>query len=187
MTDEGKSEPSIVDRLSAVRLFAMDVDGVLTDGGIIVPGAEGEVKRFHVSDGLGLQLAQLAGIEVAWISGRKSAAVERRAAELHITHVQQGVGNKAVALATLAGDLGLSKSEVAYMGDDWNDLPAFTVCGVRLAPANAPAEIKGIVDLVTEHCGGSGAVREACDTILKARGSWNTAVEKYVASIFDNT
>lgn len=170
------------ERLAAIRLLAMDVDGVLTDGGIFLT-AEGESKRFHVADGLGLRLALNGGLIVAWISGRASVVVERRAAELGITHLYQGASNKSAPMAELMGRYTLSAAHVAYVGDDWNDLPAFSVAGVKFAPANAAPEIKALADYVTEREGGSGAVREICDTLLKAQGRWNTALEQYLAGL----
>ncbi|HSV72635.1 MAG TPA: HAD hydrolase family protein [Chthonomonadales bacterium] len=167
-------------RLAAVRLLAMDVDGVLTDGGIMLADDEVELKRFHVVDGMGLRLAMLAGLTVAWVSGRESVAVERRARELDVVHLLQGVSNKERALATLTAELGVDRAAVAYIGDDWNDLPAFSVSGVRFAPASAPAEIKGAVDMVTECAGGQGAVREVCDLLLRAQGKYHAAVEAYL-------
>src|SRR5437899_1489096 len=120
------SETSPQERLLAVRLLAMDVDGVLTDGGILLDGAEGESKRFHIADGLGIQLAINAGLTVVWISGRESQVVERRARELGVQHLYQKMRNKAQAIAEMLGTYALSQSNVAYIGDDLNDLPAFS-------------------------------------------------------------
>jgi 3-deoxy-D-manno-octulosonate 8-phosphate phosphatase (KDO 8-P phosphatase) len=168
-------------KLAAVRLLAMDVDGVLTDGGILVNGDGTETKRFHVADGLGIQLMIHAGIPVAWISGRESAAVATRAEELGITHLSQGTRNKAVALAELMARYGLTPINIAYIGDDLNDLPAFSIAQVKFAPANAIESIKAHVDFVTSAAGGQGAVREVCDAILKAQSKWNEAVTRYLA------
>ena len=138
------------------------------------------MKRFHVLDGLGLRLAMLGGLTVAWISGRESGAVERRARELGVERLCQGAANKARALATMMAELQIGRDAVAYIGDDWNDLPAFSIAGLRFAPSSAPAEIKGVVDMVTEAPGGQGAVREVCDLLLKARGAYQSAVETYL-------
>lgn len=171
------------DKLTAVRLIAMDVDGVLTDGGIYLEGAESETKRFHIADGLGIHLAIHAGLVVAWISGRESGVVERRAGELGVTHLYQKTSNKAAVLAELIGKYSLNQANIAYVGDDLNDLPAFSLAGVKFAPANAVTEIKALADFVTEKSGGEGAIREVCDVILKAQGKWNEAVTRYLAQL----
>lgn len=169
--------------LRSVQLFAMDVDGVLTDGGLLYNGVGEETKRFHVADGLGLQLVRLAGIEVAWISGRRSPAVERRAHDIKVPIVLQGVHDKAAALAGVAVQRGLPAEAIAFMGDDLNDLPAFAVAGVRLAPSNAVALVKRAADYVTVAAGGAGAVREACDRILEAQGRLEGATAAYIAGL----
>lgn len=174
---------AIQDRLAAVRLLAMDVDGVLTDGTILMAGEHTEAKRFHVADGLGIQLALHAGLTVVWISGRTSEAVERRARELNVSHLYQNAPNKSVPLAELLGAYTLAPANIAFIGDDINDLPAYSVAGVKFAPANAADIIKGVADFVTERPGGAGAVREVCDAILKAQGKWASAVEQYLASL----
>lgn len=165
--------------LSQVKLLALDVDGVLTDGGVYYDDAGNETKRFHIQDGLGLVLARLAGLPVAWITGRQSAVVERRARELNVAHLRQGVSNKAEALADIAAICHVGAEHTAYMGDDLNDLPALRWAGVPLAPANARPEVQAIAEYVTTVPGGSGAVREAVEAILKARGEYDQAVETY--------
>ncbi len=174
---------ALLSKLSAVRLLAMDVDGVLTCGEIEVNSDGFETKRFHVADGLGIQLCLLAGLQVAWISGRSSEAVSRRAAELNIPHLTMGCANKAKAVAELIGRFTLQPENVAYIGDDLNDLPALSLAGVRFAPSNAISEVKALADMVTERSGGCGAVREVCDVILKAQEKWNGAVEIYLAGL----
>lgn len=178
-----ETKQNFAERLSVVRLLAMDVDGVLTDGSLTLGGAEGETKRFHVQDGLGIQLVRHGGLRVAWISGRQSAVVERRAEELGIDHLYQKVTNKSVPLAELRNAYALTEAQIAYIGDDVNDLPAFGSVGVRFAPANAVPEIKGAADFVTEREGGQGAVREVCDTLLKAQGVYNDALTVYLAAL----
>lgn len=182
MSDNG-TELTLAQKLSAVRLLAMDVDGVLTDGGILVNGDGSETKRFNVADGLGIQLMLYAGIPVAWISGRDSPAVAWRAEQLGITHLYQGTRNKSVALADLMGRYALTQANIAYIGDDLNDLPAFSIAAVKFAPANAIDTIKAHVDFVTQNTGGNGAVREVCDAILKAQLKWNDALTQYLARL----
>ena len=171
------------ERLARVRLLAMDVDGVLTDGMIAYDTQGGEQKRFHVADGLGLVLLRLQGVEVVWITGRSSALVERRARELGVTQVVQGVRDKGVALQQCCKSLRVTVAEVAYIGDDWNDLPAFALAGVRIAVANAAPEVKERADVVTLRMGGQGAVREVCDLLLEARGERETCLQAYLQSL----
>jgi len=174
------------DKLLAIRLLAMDVDGVLTDGSIELVADGPETKRFHILDGLGIQLVLNAGLAVAWITGRESPVVEARANELGVTHLYQRTSNKSAAIAELIGKYALNQSNVAYIGDDLNDLPAYSLAGCKFAPANATAEIKGLADFVTERSGGAGAVREVCDVILKAQGKWNDAVSIYLARLLQS-
>jgi 3-deoxy-D-manno-octulosonate 8-phosphate phosphatase (KDO 8-P phosphatase) len=176
----------VQNKLAAVRLIAMDVDGVLTDGGVIYSGSESESKRFHIADGLGIQLAIHAGLSIAWITGRTSLMVERRAKELGVQHLYQGVSNKSAPLAELIGNYAINSANIAYMGDDLNDLPAYSVAGVKFAPSNAVGEIKGLADFITEKAGGGGAVREMCDAILKAQGRWNDALTQYLAKLLQS-
>ena len=170
-------------RLAQIRLLAMDVDGVLTDGTFAYDNQDGESKRFHVADGLGIVLLRMRQIEVAWISGRRSAIVERRARELGVANVVQGIRDKRVALHQLAESLDVPLSATAYMGDDWNDLPAFEASGVRIAVANAVKEVRERADVVTRHCGGQGAVREACEMLLEARGEREACLQAYLKSL----
>jgi 3-deoxy-D-manno-octulosonate 8-phosphate phosphatase (KDO 8-P phosphatase) len=125
----------------------------------------------------------LLGVEVAWITGRKSAAVERRAADLTVRWVKQGVHDKGAALTDLAKSLNIVTSEIAYIGDDWNDLPAFLCAGVKLTVANAHADVKAIADAVTERGGGAGAVREVVDAIIDAKGCRDLAHTRYFDSL----
>lgn len=176
-------------RLARVRLLVLDVDGTLTDGGVIYDAAGNEAKRFHIHDGLGIVLAAFVGLRVAWMTGRVSPLVERRARELGIPAalLLQGVRDKAFALIALASRLQVAPDAVAYMGDDLNDLPALRVAGVALAPANAVAEVKSVAHMVTPCAGGDGAVRDAIEAILKARGEWSYALEAYLASLAATT
>ncbi len=159
-------------RARAIGALVLDVDGVLTDGRLYY-GPDGEEwKVFHVQDGLALQGAQLAGLQVVVLSGRTSRAVSRRMADLGIREVHQGVENKMAIFGALVARLGLTPGEVAYMGDDLPDLPLLASVGLALAPANAAAQVKGVAHRVTRRPGGSGAVREAVEAILRARRAW---------------
>ena len=163
-------------RLAAIRLVALDVDGVLTDGGIQI-GREGELfKRFNVRDGLGIKMLQAAGIEVAIITGRRSTIVEQRCAELGISRVTQGARIKIPAWDRLLEETGLTAVQVAYMGDDVPDLPLLQRAGLAATPADGSVDLDGIVHWRASRNGGHGAVRELAELILKSRGLWDTLV-----------
>ena len=150
-----------------IKLFAMDVDGTLTDGGIILHGSGGESKRFDVQDGLGIVRLQAAGVEVAFVSGRRSPATLRRAEDLGVRVCRQGVKDKLAVLQEMAKDRGLRPSEVAFAGDDLNDVACLRWAGWGVAVANAVPEAKEAADMVTRASGGAGAVREAAEFLLK--------------------
>ncbi|MDW8105258.1 MAG: HAD-IIIA family hydrolase [Armatimonadota bacterium] len=181
------SQPSLLEtglqeRLQAVKAVILDVDGVLTDGSIYYDHTGREMKRFHVADGLGIELLKHAGLRVAILSGRVSEAIARRAAELKIAESYQGVRDKKAQIEKLRQQWEMKADELLYVGDDLNDLPAFEAVGVRVAVANAVAELKERAHYVTQTPGGSGAVREVCEWLLKARGEWDKAVEEYLQS-----
>jgi 3-deoxy-D-manno-octulosonate 8-phosphate phosphatase (KDO 8-P phosphatase) len=152
-----------------VRLFAMDVDGVLTDGTVSISSDGTESKCFCIIDGLGLILVKASGVQLAWISGRKSETTTRRAAELKIEHVVQGRHDKLEALAELAAALGVPLDACAYMGDDFIDAPAIAAAGIGISVPTGLPEAIAAADLVTRRHPGAGAVREVCDLILDAR------------------
>lgn len=174
--------PAFLENLQAVKAVILDVDGVLTDGGIYYDPTGREIKRFHVADGLGIELLRHAGIRVAILSGRVSEALTRRAAELRVAECYQGVRDKKVQIEKLRQQWQLKAEEVLYIGDDLNDLPAFEAVGVRIAVANAAPEIKERAHYTTQASGGNGAVREMCEWLLKARGEWEQAIESYLQS-----
>ena len=155
--------------MDKIKLFAMDVDGTLTDGTIYISGSGEFVKAFHVKDGYGIRAAQKAGITVAIITGRQSAIVEQRAKELDIIEIHQGVSKKDEVLCELADRLGLSREETAYIGDDDNDLSAMKVCGISFAPCDCSNQVRKQADVLLHKEGGRGAVREAIDLILAAK------------------
>lgn len=175
-------QPALMERLQAVKAVILDVDGVLTDGGIYYDPTGREIKRFHVTDGLGIELLRHAGIRVAILSGRVSEALTRRAAELKVTECYQGIRDKKAQIEKLRQQWQLKTDELLYVGDDLNDLPAFEAVGVRVAVANAVAELKERAHYTTQASGGNGAVREVCEWLLKARGDWEQAVENYLGS-----
>jgi 3-deoxy-D-manno-octulosonate 8-phosphate phosphatase (KDO 8-P phosphatase) len=157
------------ERARRIRLLVLDVDGVLTDGRLYISPAGEELKVFHVRDGSGLVALQRAGVAVAIISGRDSAAVSRRAAELGIRHVRQGVADKAAELASLTRELGVAAAETACVGDDTPDLPMLQAAGLAIAVGDAHAALGPVVHWVTSAAGGRGAVREVCDLLISAR------------------
>lgn len=166
-------------KLEKIRLLALDVDGVLTDGTINISGSGELFKGFNAKDGLGISCLQRYGIFVAIITGRKSEIIHRRAEELGIRYLCEGVKDKYAALRQLCDELGLQQEASAYMGDDLNDLPAFKAAGFSFAPADAAAEVCERADFVTLACGGRGAVREAAKMIMEAKGIWQEAVASY--------
>ncbi|SAI23390.1 hydrolase [Bordetella ansorpii] len=162
--------PNARERAAAVRLMVFDVDGVLTDGSLYY-GENGEqMKRFHALDGHGLRLLMEGGVKVALITGRSGPIVARRAAELGIADVQQGVRDKGTALAELAQRHSVQLNETGYMGDDIIDLPAMQRAGFSASVPNAPGYVSQSAHWIATLPGGSGAVRECCDLLLAARG-----------------
>jgi 3-deoxy-D-manno-octulosonate 8-phosphate phosphatase (KDO 8-P phosphatase) len=155
-----------------IKLLLLDVDGVLTDGSITISSRGEEIKSFDVKDGLGLKRLMSEGVEVVLVSGRKSSSVEWRAGELGIEGVHLGVPDKGVLSKDLIRVRGLRREEVCSMGDDLPDLPMFMESGLRIAVADAVREIREAADYVTVSRGGHGAVREACEWLLRARGKW---------------
>ena len=167
MSDVSSFHPA----LRRVQMLVLDVDGVLTDGRLFY-GARGEsFKAFHVRDGHGIKQVAAAGITVAIISGRKSAAVTFRARELGIRHVTQGANDKLAALEKLARARSMALEHCACVGDDTPDAPMLQVAGVAIAVADAHVDALAVADLVTTRAGGHGAVREVCDWLLDARRS----------------
>ncbi len=162
-----------------IKLLILDVDGVLTDGGIILDNEGNEYKAFHVRDGHGIKMLIHAGIHVAIITGRHSKVVERRAHELGITEVFQKCHDKRIAYKKLIEQYSLQDKEVAYIGDDIVDAPIMALVGLPVAVADATDDTKGYALLVTQNRGGRGAVREVTDFILKSKGIWQGMVDDY--------
>lgn len=163
-----------------IKLFIMDVDGVLTDGRIGYGcGSDDEVKFFDVKDGLGITLLHRCGIATAVLSGRKSLANMRRLNELKVTHVIEGCKDKASGIMELCKRLGITPIECLYIGDDLIDLPAMRLAGISVAVGDAVPEAKANATWVMEHNGGRGAVREAAERLLKHLGLWEMALEPY--------
>lgn len=153
-----------------VKLLVLDVDGVLTDGRLYYGNAGEELKAFNIKDGLGIKLLRDAGVQVAIITGRQSDIVRRRATELGIDQVVQGREDKRVALNELCATLNLDREDCAYMGDDLPDLGAIKAAGLGMTVADACAQVREAAEWCSVYNGGCGAVREACEFILSARG-----------------
>lgn len=153
-----------------IRLLILDVDGVLTDGGLYYDHEGNVMKRFNVQDGLGIKFAQQAGLEIAVITGLNHGAVEKRVTELGITEYYPGNKHKLPFYEKLLSEKGLSDSEVAYMGDDWIDAPVMKRVGLSMAVKNAQPEILNFADWISSKKGGHGAVREGISFILDSQG-----------------
>jgi YrbI family 3-deoxy-D-manno-octulosonate 8-phosphate phosphatase len=160
-----------------VKLLFLDVDGVMTDGRITINAQGEEIKTFDVKDGQGLKMLRSSGIEIAIISGRKSAVLEHRAKDLGIDCLNQGVEDKKALCRQLVKEKGLTKEQVASMGDDLPDLAMFEESGLCIAVADAVREVREAADFITKSKGGRGAVREVCEWLLKYQGKWDKALK----------
>jgi 3-deoxy-D-manno-octulosonate 8-phosphate phosphatase (KDO 8-P phosphatase) len=167
---------SVQDRARRVRLVLFDVDGVLTDGVVVMHGDGSESKGFHIKDGAAIVWAQRAGVQVGLLSARSSGATTHRAAQLAVRIVQQGVTSKASAFDTILKSSGLAEDAVCYMGDDLLDLPVLERAGLSAAPADAAPEVRDRVHWVSPAAGGRGAARELIELILRAQGRWDEIV-----------
>jgi 3-deoxy-D-manno-octulosonate 8-phosphate phosphatase (KDO 8-P phosphatase) len=165
--------------LTNIQLLILDVDGVLTDGGIIRDDAGQQIKRFHVRDGAGLVLWKRLGKDVAIITGKESPVVAHRAEELAITHVYQNVAHKLDSYRELLEELNLTDSQVAYVGDDLPDLPIMRRVACPIAVADAVEEVRGVAKYVTKFPGGYGAVRDAIEFLCKEMGLWEQVLARY--------
>jgi 3-deoxy-D-manno-octulosonate 8-phosphate phosphatase (KDO 8-P phosphatase) len=185
MSEISLSSLSLADRAKRIRLFLMDVDGTLTDGGVCLlslpDGGIAEMKVFNAQDGAGLKLASIMGLKTGFITGRKSPAVQRRAEELLVEFVYLGQATKTAAFEECMQKAGVTEDEVAYMGDDLPDMPIASRAGLAVAVANAAPELKAISHYVTQAKGGGGAAREVIELILKSQGRWEEAVPKAIA------
>ena len=174
-------DPALLLRAQGVRVAFFDVDGVLTDGGLLFTESGETIKRFSTLDGHGLKMLQKAGITPAVITGRDSAPLRARLTALGITHVRYGTEDKAPAAQEMLIELGLDWSQAAHMGDDWPDMAVMMRAAFACAPSNAHAEVKAIAHYVTEREGGHGAARELCDLLLIACGRYAEHLKGYTA------
>ncbi len=167
--------------IESIRAVICDVDGVLTDGGIYMADDGSESKRFHVWDGAAIKLLLQSGIQVAFLTGRTSGVVANRAKDLGVQHVRQGAKEKMPAYEELLAAMAVADAEVCYIGDDLPDLPLMRRAGHSVAVADAREEVRAAADYVTRAPGGRGAVREAAELLLKARGKWAEIIRHYTS------
>jgi len=170
----------VQERAARIKLLLMDCDGVLTDARIWLFENGEEQKGFHTRDGLGIDLFHRAGLRSGIISGRKSKAVETRARDLGMSFVVQGHENKVQAFADVMAQAGVSNAEVAYIGDDLNDIPLMVQSGLGVAVADAAMEAREHAHYVTNAPGGFGAVREVIELILKSQDRWDDLIKSYI-------
>ena len=170
---------NIEERCQPIELILSDVDGVLTDGGIVFDNQGIETKRFHVRDGQGIKLWQRAGFRFGLVTGRSSNVVKMRVAELGIDILRQGTDDKLATVKEILANFHLRPQQVAYIGDDLPDLRAVRAVGLGIAVADASSELHESAHYVTHHAGGCGAVREAIEMILKAQRRWDDLIQAY--------
>jgi 3-deoxy-D-manno-octulosonate 8-phosphate phosphatase (KDO 8-P phosphatase) len=170
----------IRERARSIKLLVLDVDGVLTDGSLYYGGDGVELKAFNIQDGLGLKLLRATGVEVAIITGRTSRAVELRAENLGVAQLFQGVSDKLAVFEQLLARMKLDASAAAAMGDDLPDLPVLRRCGLAACVPEAPALVRSHAHYITERKGGSGAVREVCELLMRAQGTLEARMQQYL-------
>ena len=174
-------DPILREKASLVRVLALDVDGILTDGRLYFTESGEEIKAFNSRDGLGLKALMKSGYQLALITGRVSKPLLHRAEQLGIEHVYQGQDDKLAAYADLIGKLGVTDAEVCYAGDDWIDLPVLNRVGLAVTVADADPEVIRRCHWVTNNPGGRGAVREICQLLLESRGLAQQMLEQFLA------
>ena len=174
-------EATIEARARCIRLLLFDVDGVLTDGTVLIHPDGSESKQFAIKDGIAIVLAQRLGLLTGVLSGRASAATRHRAQQLGMSIVHENVTTKIGTYEEILQRHRLRDEEVAYMGDDLLDLPVLLRAGLSAAPADAVADVRSRVDWISQVCGGEGAARELVELVLRAQGKWDAAVESYVS------
>jgi 3-deoxy-D-manno-octulosonate 8-phosphate phosphatase (KDO 8-P phosphatase) len=173
-------ESKLRDLAAGIKLVLFDVDGVLTDGTLLLTASGQEYKGFNSRDGQGIKMLLESGVEVGVVSGRKSKVVERRAAELGIHHVFQGCNDKLPVLYRLTQDLELEPMQVAFVGDDVADLPVMLSVGLAVAVSDAHPIVRQYAHWVTPNAGGKGAVRDVCDMVMQAQGTYAPGIQRYL-------
>ena len=181
MRATGQARAEMVEaRARPIRLILFDVDGVLTDGKVLLHADGTESKQFDIKDGTAIVWAQRCGLVVGLLSARSSASTTQRAAQLGITHVHQGVASKLETFDRLIRELGIDAEQVAYMGDDVLDLPVLSRAGLATAPSDAADEVRARVHWVSRARGGDGAARELVERILRAQNKWDELLASYL-------
>ncbi|MDO4222901.1 MAG: HAD-IIIA family hydrolase [Acinetobacter sp.] len=170
----------LLERAKHLKALVLDVDGILSDGFVTLTNSGDELKSFDIRDGLGMKLVQKAGMKVVIITGRQSQIVNKRMTDLGVDLVFQGREDKGTALQEACEQLGLVPSDCLYMGDDWPDLSAFVIAGMKVSVPNGHAEVRKRADFVTEAFGGRGAVREVCDILLTAHGAYEHLLQQFL-------
>jgi len=168
-------------KIEKIKLLVLDIDGVLTDGSIVIDAAGIESKAFNTLDGHGIKLWRRAGFKAGFLSGRESKPTELRAAQLGVDFCLQGCLDKLPALEKICAELNITADEVCFVGDDLPDLPPIRWCGFGVAVANAVEEVKSYADYTTARAGGNGAVREIIEYMLKASGKWSNLMDRYIS------
>jgi 3-deoxy-D-manno-octulosonate 8-phosphate phosphatase (KDO 8-P phosphatase) len=175
----GIIDDKLIAKIKLIRLLVLDVDGVMTDGRIIMDDAGREIKNFDVRDGHGIKVLMRYGIDVIIVTGRRSTVVEHRARDLGISEVHQGVTNKVEISDAILRNRSLNYEQIAFVGDDIVDIPLLRRVGFSAAVADALEDVQKCADYVTVRKGGRGAVREVCEVILKAKGEWTDVARRY--------
>lgn len=170
---------AVLARAKNIKVIIFDVDGVMTDGGLTIGDDAQEYKTFHAHDGLGMKLLKKSGVQMAIITGRTSKVVTTRAETTGIAHFYQGVEDKLVAFNDLIKELNVKPEEAAFMGDDIVDVPPMLRCGLAISVPAAPSSVKERAHYVTTRQGGSGAVREVCELLMKAQGTYDAITAQY--------
>lgn len=176
---------TLLQKAKAIRLAIFDVDGVLTNGQLLYAPDGTEMKIFHVHDGLGIKLLQQTGVEVAIITARESDVVLKRMQELNITHIYQGQSHKLSAYEDIQKKLNLSDQQIAYIGDDLPDLALIQRAGLGITVANAPSLLQEYAAWTTQKKGGEGAIREVCEFIMQAQGTYQGIIESFMMATTD--
>lgn len=171
----------MINKLAAIELVLLDVDGVLTDGKITYSDSGEQIKSFDSKDGLGIRLLMKSGIQVGIITARKSKALKHRCQNLKIELLLEGIRNKAEGLEKISKQTGISPENTAYVGDDLLDLPIMKRVGLAICVADACNDVKNHSHIITENNGGCGAVREISESILKAKGLWDNILTQYLS------
>lgn len=174
------SSYTLLERARHIQALVLDVDGILSDGFVTLTNSGDELKSFDIRDGLGMKLIQKIGLKVIIITGRQSHIVQKRMSDLGVDLIFQGREDKGIALREACAQLDLQAQHCLYMGDDWPDLSAFAIAGMKVTVPNGHIEVRRRADLITQACGGRGAVREVCDLLLTAKDEYENVLADFL-------